>query len=79
MFFLEKNINKVVLGNVQGKYFSFLLFPETHLFAVFGRFLRPAIDQKIPSVDIWVPKMHFPKMYLFGAPIKSTGPGMVSS
>ena len=31
------------------------------------------------SIDIWVPKMHFPKIYISGAPIESTGPDMVSS
>ena len=23
-----------------------------------------------PNIDIWVPKMHFSKMYIFGAPIE---------
>ena len=35
--------------------------------------------KKMPSVDIQVPKMCFSKMYIFGAPIESTAPGMVSS
>ena len=34
---------------------------------------------KNPSIDIWVPKMHFSQMYVFGASIESEGPGMVSS
>ena len=25
-------------------------------------------------MDIWVPKMRFPKMYILGAPIESEGP-----
>ena len=29
-------------------------------------------------MDIWVPKTSFSKMYIFGAPIESEGPGMVS-
>ena len=29
--------------------------------------------------QIWVPKMRFSKMYIFGAQIESEGPGMVSS
>ena len=33
---------------------------------------------KSPSIDIQVPLLRFPKMYIFGAPIDSTGPGMVS-
>ena len=43
--------------------------------------VTPGIDinSQNPSVDIWVPKMRFPKMYIFGAPIESTVPGMVSS
>ena len=32
-----------------------------------------------PNIDIWVPKMSFSKRYIFGAPFKSEGPGMVSS
>ena len=31
------------------------------------------------NIDTWVPKMRFSKMYIFGAPIESDGPGMVSS
>ena len=34
---------------------------------------------KNPSVNILVLKMYFPKIYIFEAPIESTGPGMVSS
>ena len=34
---------------------------------------------KNPNIDIWVPKMHFFKMYIFWAPIELEGPGMVSS
>ena len=30
--------------------------------------------KKNPSVNILVPKMHFPKMYIFGAQIESEGP-----
>ena len=32
-----------------------------------------------PSMDIWVPKMRFSKMYISRAPIESEGHGMVSS
>ena len=31
------------------------------------------------NIYIWVPKMRFSKMYIFGAPIESEGLGMVSS
>ena len=34
---------------------------------------------KNPNIDNWVPKLRFSKMYIFGAPIESEGPGMVSS
>ena len=34
---------------------------------------------KNPNIDILVPKMRFSKMYIFGAPIESEEPGMVSS
>ena len=34
---------------------------------------------KNPNIDIWVPKIHFSKMYIFGAPIELEGPGMLSS
>ena len=34
---------------------------------------------KNPNIYIWVPKMGFSKMYIFGAPIESEGPCMVSS
>ena len=34
---------------------------------------------KNPNIDIWVPKMRLSKMYIFGAPIESEGPGMVFS
>ena len=36
--------------------------------------VTPGIDLKNPRIDIWGPKMRFPKMYIFGAPIESTGP-----
>ena len=36
-------------------------------------------SKKKLNIDIWVPKMRFSKMYIFGAPIESKGPGMVSS
>ena len=36
-------------------------------------------QQKNPNINIWVSKMRFPKIYIFGAPIESTGPGMESS
>ena len=32
-----------------------------------------------PSNNIWVPKMHFHKIYIFWAPIGLTGPVMVFS
>ena len=32
-----------------------------------------------PNIDMWVPKMRFSKMYIFGVPIESEGSGMVSS
>ena len=31
------------------------------------------------SVDIWVFKIRFPKMYIFGGPVKSAGPLLVPS
>ena len=37
------------------------------------------IPHQNPNIDIWVPKMRFSKMYIFGDPIESEGPGMVSS
>ena len=36
-------------------------------------------ENKNPNIDIWVPKMRFSKMYIFGGPIELEGPGMVSS
>ena len=44
----------------------------------FGHF-SAFFELKNPNVDIWVPKMRLSKMYIFGAPIESEGPGMVSS
>ena len=44
--------------------------------------IAPGIDlnfSKNPSVNSCFLKMHFHKMYIFGAPIELTGPGMVSS
>ena len=32
-----------------------------------------------PTIDIWVPKMRFSKMYIFGALIDSEGPSTISS
>ena len=34
---------------------------------------------KNPNIDIWVPKMRFSKMHIFGASIESEGAGMVAS
>ena len=48
----------------------------------FGPFLGTIVENskhKNPNIDIWVPKMRFSKMYIFGAPIESEGPGIVSS
>ena len=42
-----------------------------------GNFLN--CPKKNPNIDIWVQKMRFSKMYIFGAPIESDGPGMISS
>ena len=36
------------------------------------------ISQKNPSINIWVPKMRFTKVYIFWPQIESEGPGMVS-
>ena len=55
----------------------------------FGPFLGTLVENsnslnfpkinKNPNIDIWVPKMRFSKVYIFGAPIESEGPGMESS
>ena len=55
---------------------GFLLF--------FGPFLGTLVEKSkhkkvAPNIDIWVPKLRLSKMYIFGAPIESEGPGMVSS
>ena len=44
-----------------------------------GRVAPGDFPQKNLNIYIWVPKMRFSKMYIFGAPIDSKGPGMVSS
>ena len=36
-------------------------------------------QQKNSSIDIWVPKIRFSKMYIFRAPFESEGPVMVFS
>ena len=50
-----------------------------HKKVVPGIILNFCDSSKNPSVHIWVPIMRFPKMYIFGAPIESTEPRMVSS
>ena len=42
------------------------------IFFVFGPFLGT-------NIDVWVPKMRFSKMEIFGVSIESEWPGMVSS
>ena len=50
------------------------------LWTVFWAVFRyPSGKLKNPNIDIWVPKMPFLKMYIFGVPIESKWPGMVSS
>ena len=76
-------------GNVFGHFSAFLNFGP-----FFGPFLGTVVENakhkrvapgnslnfpNFPSIDIWVPKMRFSKLYIFGAPIESEGPGMVSS
>ena len=41
--------------------------------------VAPGNYLNFPNNDIWVPKMRFSKMYIFGAPIESKGLGMESS
>ena len=36
-----------------------------------GNFFNFAKKNKNPNIDIWVPKMRFSKIYIFGAPIES--------
>ena len=42
-------------------------------------YLNFGISKKKLSVNIWVSKMRIPKIYIFGAPIESEGPGTESS
>ena len=44
-----------------------------------GIYLNVSNQSKNPSIDIWVPKMRYPKIRIFGAPIESTGPVTVAS
>ena len=41
--------------------------------------VAPGNSLNFPNIDIWVPKMRFLEIYIFGAPIELEGPGMVSS
>ena len=63
---------------------------RTVLWAVLGTVVENAKHKKVepgiyfnfqnnPIIYIWVPKMRFYKMYIFGSPIELEGPGMVFS
>ena len=55
---------------VEKTYLDIALYLQLVIFLIF--------QKKNLNIDIWVPKMLFYKMYVFGAPIESEGPGMVS-
>ena len=52
-------------------------------FGPFGAYLLPQCSDQYnvqsPSLNIYISKIPFPKMYIFGVSNESAGPGMASS
>ena len=65
--------------SIFGPFLSTVVKNAKHKKVVPGIDLNLCKRLKNSFVDICVPKMCFSKMYIFGAPIESIGPGMVSS
>ena len=66
-------------GPFFGPFLGTLVENSKHKKVAPGNSLNFPKKNKNPNIDIWVPKMPFSKMYIFGVPIESEGPGMVSS